>query len=127
MSKKRWTGAVVLAVALAITGAGAAVAGGGGDPTGSVVESPGAVADDAIETGNATESVEDWAEGPDVPITGPDLERASAAALEHLGEGRVTATEVGDEESYYEIEVELDNGRQVDVQLDESFDFVGLD
>jgi uncharacterized membrane protein YkoI len=55
------------------------------------------------------------------PITGPALERASAAALAHTGGGRVTDTEVGDEESYYEVEVTLDGGRQVDVQLDENF------
>jgi uncharacterized membrane protein YkoI len=58
-------------------------------------------------------------------ITGADLERASAAALAHTGGGRVTGSEVGDEESYYEIEVTLDNGDQVDVQLDEQFDVVG--
>lgn len=57
----------------------------------------------------------------DVPITGVDLQRASAAALGYLGGGVVTGTEVGDEESYYEIEVTLDHGRQVDVQLDENF------
>jgi hypothetical protein len=57
----------------------------------------------------------------ETPITGSDLEQASAAALDHLGEGRVTDTEVGDEESYYEVEVTLDDGTQVDVQLDESF------
>ena len=39
----------------------------------------------------------------DQPITGEDLDRASAAALEHTGEGRVTDTEVGDEESLYEV------------------------
>jgi hypothetical protein len=61
----------------------------------------------------------------DVPITGPDLERASSAALDHLGQGQVTETEVGDEESYYEVEVTLDDGRQVDVQLDEQFNVVG--
>ena len=33
--------------------------------------------------------------------------------------------EVDDEESKYEIEVTLDNGDQVDVQLDEKFDVVG--
>jgi uncharacterized membrane protein YkoI len=60
-------------------------------------------------------------------ITGADLQRASAAALEATGGGRVTGTEVGDEESYYEVEVTLDNGRQVDVQLDKSFDVVGSD
>lgn len=57
----------------------------------------------------------------EAPITGADLEKASAAALAHTGEGRVTETEVGDEDSYYEVEVTLDDGSQVDVQLDESF------
>ena len=70
---------------------------------------------------------EDGAEGPDQPITGPDLERASAAALAYVGEGRVTETEIEDEESYYEVEVTLDNGRQIDVQLDEAFNVVGTD
>jgi hypothetical protein len=32
---------------------------------------------------------------------------------------------VGDEESYYEVEVTLDNGDQVDVQLDKDFTVVG--
>lgn len=59
------------------------------------------------------------------PIQGSDLDRASAAALEETGEGRVTETEVGDEESYYEVEVTLDDGSQVDVQLDEDFNVVG--
>jgi hypothetical protein len=44
------------------------------------------------------------------PISGPALAEASAAALQHTGEGRVTDTEVGDEESYYEVEVTLDDG-----------------
>ena len=61
----------------------------------------------------------------DTPITGPALEEASRAALEHTGEGRVTETEVGDEESLYEVEVTLDDGTQVDVQLDEAFNVVG--
>ncbi len=60
----------------------------------------------------------------ETPITGDALTRASAVALEHLGEGRVTETEVGDEDSYYEVEVRLDDGREVDVQLDEQFNVV---
>ena len=32
---------------------------------------------------------------------------------------------MGDEESYYEVEVTLADGRQVDVQLDRSFTVVG--
>lgn len=63
----------------------------------------------------------------DTPITGVELEQASDAALSHLGEGRVTETEVGDEESLYEVEVTLDDGSQVDVQLDESFAVVGVE
>jgi hypothetical protein len=62
---------------------------------------------------------------PDVPIEGTDLDRASSAALDHVGEGRVTDTEVGDEESYYEVEITLEDGSQVDVQLDERFRVVG--
>jgi hypothetical protein len=61
----------------------------------------------------------------DTPITGDALQRASAAALAHTGEGDVTETEVGDEESLYEVEVTLDDGSQVDVQLDEQFNVVG--
>ena len=61
----------------------------------------------------------------DEPITGSDLERATKAALAETGGGTVTETELGDEESLYEVEVTLDNGDQVDVQLDESFAVVG--
>ena len=59
------------------------------------------------------------------PITGTQLEQASAAALGHTGGGTVTETEVGDEESLYEVEVTLDDGSQVDVQLDKDFEVVG--
>jgi uncharacterized membrane protein YkoI len=59
------------------------------------------------------------------PITGSALHQASQAALDHTGGGRVTGTEVGDEESYYEVEVTLDDGSQFDVQLDEQFNVVG--
>ena len=63
----------------------------------------------------------------DSPITGTDLQKASEAALASTGGGRVTGTEVGDEESYYEVEVTLDGGGQVDVQLDKGFKVVGSD
>ena len=59
------------------------------------------------------------------PITGTALARAEAAALAHTGGGRVSDTEVGDEESMYEVEVTLPGGDQVDVQLDASFAVVG--
>ena len=90
-------GAAAVAAALA-AGGGIAAAGGDDD-------------DDANDT--------------ETPITGADLERATAAALASTGGGRVTETEVGDEESRYEVEVILDDGSQVDVQLDENFVVVG--
>ena len=37
----------------------------------------------------------------------------------------MTETEVGDEDSFYEVEVTLDDGTQVDVQLDREFNVVG--
>ena len=60
-------------------------------------------------------------DGSEKPITGGALGRASAAALDHTGGGRVTDTEVGDEEGYYEVEVTRKDGSQVDVHLDRSF------
>lgn len=63
----------------------------------------------------------------EAPITGEALDEATAAALAHTGEGRVTETEIGDEDSLYEVEVTLDDGSQVDVQLDEDFDVVGTE
>ena len=60
----------------------------------------------------------------EAPISGTALDQATAAALEHTGGGTVTGTEVGDEESLYEVEVILDGGGQVDVQLDEAFNVV---
>ncbi len=63
----------------------------------------------------------------DTPIVGSELDRASAAAIAYMGGGRVTGTEIGDEESYYEIELTFDDGSQVDVQLDESFVVVGTE
>jgi uncharacterized membrane protein YkoI len=74
-------------------------------------------------TGAALAAQDD--DASETPITGDALRKASDAALEHTGGGRVTGTEVGDEESYYEVEVSLPDGGQVDVQLDEDFAVVG--
>ena len=93
--KKRTKVAMVGAFALAAGGAGVATA-------------TGAVGDNSSHA-----------------ITGKALERASDAALKATGGGQVTETEVGDEESYYQVEVTLDDGSHVDVQLDEHFNVVG--
>ena len=60
-------------------------------------------------------------DGEGTPITGDALTKASQAALAYTGGGTVTGSEVGDEESYYEVEVTLADGRQTDVQLDPNF------
>ena len=70
---------------------------------------------------------DDAAEGPDAAITGDALQRAEEAALAETGGGRVTGTEVEDEESYYEVEVTREDGSQVDVQLDRDLVVVGSD
>ena len=83
-----------------------------------------------INNGNnaATEEEDESdVEETDVPITGNALKLASAAALNYIGEGKVTDSEVGDEEGYYEIEITLDNGQEVDVHLDENFNVLGYE
>jgi hypothetical protein len=52
---------------------------------------------------------------------GAALDRASRIAIERVGGGRVTGSELQDEEGYYEIEVTRDDGSQVDVHLDSHF------
>ena len=87
-------GAIIAGAAIAALGAGgAAIAGasGGGD------------------------------DGDGQPITGAALDRASAVALKVTGGGKVTASEIRDEEGYYEIEVTRADGKQVDVHLDKAF------
>ena len=64
-------------------------------------------------------------DGSGTPITGDALAKAKSAALAETGGGKVTGTEVGDEESYYEVEVTTADGSQIDVQLDKSFAVVG--
>ncbi len=79
------------------------------------------VADTAFENTNVELETDLEEDEKEFAITGSALEKASAVALAHIGEGRVTDSEVGDEESYYEIEITLNNGNEVDVQLDENF------
>ena len=61
----------------------------------------------------------------DKPLTGSNLQKATAAALAHTGGGTVVETEVGDDGAAYGVEVRLDDGRVVEVNLDESFDVIG--
>lgn len=90
----KWTAGTVAAIAIVGGGAGVAVAGGNdsSDPT-----------------------------SDDVALTGATLEKASKAALDATGGGKVVSTEEGNEGIAYEVEVATTDGRTVEVQLDENF------
>ncbi|MFE2094432.1 hypothetical protein [Streptomyces sp. NPDC059460] len=85
----------------------------------------GAVISVALVGGGAGVAAASGGEEKETPITGSALEKASAAALKHTGGGKVTETEVGDEEGYYEVEVTLKGGKQVDVHLNKHFKVTG--
>lgn len=99
------------AIGLALGGYGVASA-----STGTVNQVPSAEADDD-GPGESNDS--------DTPLTGSDLDQAVAAALEHTGGGDVTETEVGDDGAAYGVEIRLDDGSQVEVNLDADFNVIG--
>jgi len=61
----------------------------------------------------------------DKPLAGFNLQKATAAALAHTGGGTITETEIGDDGAAYGVKVRLEDGRQVEVNLDENFQVVG--
>lgn len=61
-------------------------------------------------------------------VTGTELDRASAAALAEVGEGTVTDVDRSDDLDHtYSVDVRLDDGTEVDVELDERFAVVFVD
>lgn len=80
----------------------------------------------ALAAGTSVAVARGGGDDQESPIPAAALERASAVALAHTGGGAVTDTEVGDEDSYYEVEVTLD-GKEIDVQLDADFNVVGAE
>jgi hypothetical protein len=67
------------------------------------------------------------ASGGDAPLEGQDFDRATDSARRHVGGGTVVETEVGDDGAAYEVEIQLADGSQVAVELDESFRVTGSD
>ncbi|HSO53357.1 MAG TPA: hypothetical protein VL330_11530, partial [Actinomycetes bacterium] len=61
----------------------------------------------------------------DQELTGSTRDQAVIAALAATGGGTVLETEAGDDGAAYGVEVRLPDGRQVEVNLDESFKVVG--
>lgn len=86
----------------------------------------GAIAVGAAGVGTATVGASSIGDD-DASLQGAELEQASRAALAHTGGGRVTEAEADDDggTSRYEVEVTLDDGTQVEVDLDESFTVIG--
>jgi hypothetical protein len=66
-------------------------------------------------------------DGEGTPVTGSELDRASAVALDAAGGGTVSGSEKNDEEGYYEIEVTRDDGSEVDVHLDRDLSVLSTD
>jgi len=62
-------------------------------------------------------------------LTGETLQKAADAALKRTGGGTVTDAEKADRDDRhaYEVEVTMDDGRQVDIDLDKSFTIVDVD
>jgi uncharacterized membrane protein YkoI len=63
----------------------------------------------------------------DTPLTGTNLEKATAAALRHTGGGTVVETEIGDDGAAYGVEIRLQNGRVVEVNLDQTFEVISAE
>jgi uncharacterized membrane protein YkoI len=61
----------------------------------------------------------------DAPLVGTDLERATQAALAHTGGGTVIESEAGDDGAVYGIEIQLEDGSVVEVNLDADFNVIG--
>ena len=63
--------------------------------------------------------------GDDRPLSGPDLEHATSAALAFTGGGTVIETEVGDDGAAYGVEIRRSDGSVVEVALDQRFHVIG--
>ena len=61
----------------------------------------------------------------DQPITGSALDDCTAAAIAANPGGTVTETEVGDDGAAYGVEIRLDDGSQVEVNLDANCHVIG--
>ena len=79
----------------------------------------------AVIGGGAGIAIATGAADDDRPLTGSALEQATAAALEHTGGGTIVETEAGDDGAAYGVEIRLEDGRVVEVNLDQDFNVIG--
>lgn len=79
----------------------------------------------AAAMGGASAGVASSTPGDDQPITGSVLQQASDSAIAHTGPGAVTNAETdNDANTSYEVGVRLDNGNNIEVELNNSFQVV---
>ena len=82
---------------------------------------------DDVATGSAS-GAPTTGDRDDAELTGADYDRASAAAIEAAGGGVVTDADRSDDRDVaYEVDVRLDDGTEVDVDLDADFGVVRTD
>ncbi|MGH2806074.1 MAG: hypothetical protein ACRDKT_02240 [Actinomycetota bacterium] len=67
------------------------------------------------------------ASSDDEPLRGDARQRATEAALEHVGGGEVIETETGDDGAAYGVEIRKDDGSVVEVNLDENFEVTDVE
>lgn len=78
--------------------------------------------DDSDQADSDDASNDDMAAVPLAPLTDAERASATAAALAEVGEGTVTEVERSDEAGHaFEVDIDLADGTDVDVELDESF------
>jgi hypothetical protein len=66
--------------------------------------------------------------GDDSSVSGPNADKAKAAALAHLGGGTANAVERDDENgATWEVEVTKPDGATVDVRLDDAYQVVVIE
>jgi len=86
---------------------------------------------DVVSTGADDDSGDDSADdspGDDAVPDAAAADKASAAALAHVGSGTVTSVELSDDSDHaYEVEIDLGDGEDVDVELDAQFAVVKAD
>lgn len=119
IGRTRWLISGALALGLVGAGVGVGLAETGSTSTPEV---------QGTDVGHAdTDGAEVENRDSDQPLTGSDLERASAAALDAVGGGTVTDSEIDDGGAAFSVEVRKDDGSQVEVQLDAAFAVIGTE
>jgi hypothetical protein len=84
---------------------------------GAVVVVLGALAGGGVAWGTAGDDDEN--------VTGPDADRAKAAALAYVGDGQVVGVEQEGESGAWEVEITRPDGSTVEVALDQNYEVVG--